>query len=244
MDSQSYMRLIYRPLLGLIILMTPVLATAQSAFVDEEYQVENVFGVKNATNGGFISGIFFRHSRMLQKDNLMHLGIEIANTKHPRETKETTFTGSSFVFGKSNYLISIRPHYGREKIFFKKAPQQGVRISGMISAGPSIGLEAPYFVDLGRTAEQYDPNNPNHTRNQILGNAGPFRGLFRSNVVLGGFAKVALTFETNSTKNKVFGIETGFMIETFTREIEIIPLATNQATFTSAYLAVYFGKRK
>ena len=223
MDSQSYMRFIYRPLLCLLLLCAPVLAMAQSSFVDEEYTVENVFGIRNATNGGFISALFFRHSRMLQKDNLMHLGIEIANTKHPRETKETTFTGSSFVFGKANYLISIRPHYGREKVFFKKAPQQGVRISGMVSAGPSIGLETPYFVDLGRTVEQYDPENPNHSRGSILGNAGPFRGLFSSNLIMGGFFKAALTFETNSTKNKVFGIETGFMVEAFTREVEIVP---------------------
>jgi len=238
------MRLLYRPLLGLLILCTPVFVQAQSSFVDEEYRVENVFGLKNATNGGFISGLFYRHSRMLQNDNLVHLGLELANTQHPRETKETTFTGSSFVFGKSNYLISIRPSYGREKIFFKKAPQQGVRISGTVSAGPSLGLETPYFVDLGRSVEQYDPDNPNHSRNAILGNAGPFRGLFSSKIVLGGHVKGSLTFETNSTKNKVFGIETGFMIEKFTRDIEILPNASNRSTFSSAFIAIYFGRRK
>lgn len=238
------MRLIICSLLLLIFCLAPMGVSAQSSSLDEEYSVENVFGLRNATNGGLISAIYYRHSRMLQNDNLVHLGVEIGNTKHPRETRETTFTGSNFIFGKSNYLISIRPHYGREKILFKKAPQQGVRISGMVSAGPSFGLETPYYVDLGNRSEQYDPNNSNHARNLIIGNSGPFRGLFQSNLVLGLFFKAALTFETNSTKNRVFGVEAGFTVETFSREINIIPAASNSGTFTAAYIAIYFGKRK
>ncbi len=238
------MRLLYSSLVITLLICSTSMVSAQSssAFQDEEYTVENVFGVKNATNGGLVSAIYFRHSRMLANDNLMHLGIELSNTKHPRETRETTFTGSNFIFGKSNYLISIRPTYGREKIFFKKAPQQGVRISGMVAAGPSIGLEAPYYIDLGGRSEQYDPAR--HGRNEIVGNAGPFRGLFESQIVLGGFFKASLTFETNSTKNKVFGIEAGFQIEAFTRDIEIIPVANNRSTYTAAFIALYFGKRR
>lgn len=239
------MRLLYSSILIVLFVIAPTIGHAQStSFADEDYQIENVFGIRNATNGGLISALYFRHSRMLQNNNLMHLGIEIANTKHPRETRETTFTGSNFIFGKSNYLISIRPHYGREKIFFKKAPQQGVRVSGMVSVGPSFGLETPYFVDLGSRTEQYDPNNPQHSRNLIVGNAGPFRGLLQSQIVLGGYFKAALTFETNSAKNRVFGVEVGFTLEAFTREIEIIPVASNSATYTAAFIAIYFGKRR
>jgi hypothetical protein len=237
------MRLIYSSLVFTLLLCTSLKVSAQQPVnPDEEYTIENVFGIKNATNGGLISAVYYRHSRMLANDNLMHLGIELSNTKHPRETRETTFTGSNFIFGKTNYLISIRPTYGREKIFFKKAPQQGVRISGMVAIGPSIGLEAPYYIDLGNRSEQYDPSR--HGRNEIVGNAGPFRGLFESQLVLGGFFKASLTFETNSTKNRVFGVEAGFQIESFTRDIEIIPVATNRNTFTAAFIALYFGKRR
>lgn len=237
------MRLIYSSLIFTLLFCTAHVVSAQQPVnPDEEYTIENVFGIKNATNGGLISAVYFRHSRMLANDNLMHLGVELSNTKHPRETRETTFTGSNFIFGKTNYLISIRPTYGREKIFFKKAPQQGVRISGMVAIGPSIGLEAPYYIDLGNRSEQYDPSR--HGRNEIVGNAGPFRGLFESQLVLGGFFKASMTFETNSTKNRVFGVEAGFQIESFTRDIEIIPVATNRNTFTAAFIALYFGKRR
>lgn len=237
------MRLLYKSLIIITLIGSGFIASAQdSAYADEEYTVESVFGLKNATNGGLVSAIYYRYSRMLNDNNLMHLSLEIANTKHPRESRSTTFTGSNFILGKSNYLVSIRPSYGREKIFFKKAPQQGVRISGLVAAGPSIGLEAPYFVDLGNRSEQFDPDV--HRTNDIVGSSGPFRGLFQSQIVLGGFFKAALTFETNSTKNRVFGIEAGFNVEAFTRKIEIIPDATSKSVYSAAFIGVYFGKRR
>lgn len=214
-------------------------------FIDEEYKVENVFGITKATHGGFISGFLYRHSRALNDKDLMHYGIEIVNIKHPRETNETTFTGSSFVFGKSNYLYSIRPVYGREKILFKKAPQQGARVTGMVAAGPTLGLEIPYFIQTQTgTKEQYDPNNPRHARPFIQGSTSPFKGLGQTQIVLGGHLKAALTFETNSTKRRVFGVEVGFTLDAYTREINILPDAENKSTYTSAYFGIYFGKRR
>lgn len=213
--------------------------------VDEEYLIENVFGFVKATNGGLISGFYFRHSKKLNDRNLTNLGIEMVNIKHPREARETTFTGSSFIFGKSHYLVAIRPTYGRERILFKKAPQQGARVTGIIAAGPSIGLEIPYFVEIGGgRKEQYDPLNPEHARPFIGGSAGPFRGLGQTNIVIGLHAKASLTFETNSTKQRVFGFEVGLSIDAYTREIEILPMVENQSIFPAAFLAIYFGKRR
>lgn len=213
--------------------------------VDEQYGVENVFGIVKATNGGLISGFYYRHSKKLNDRTLSNIGIEMVNIKHPREAKETTFTGSSFIFGKANYLVAIRPTYGRERIFFKKAPQQGARVTGIIAAGPTIGLEIPYYIELGNSrSEQYDPNNPNHARPFIGGSAGPFKGLGETQLVMGLHVKASLTFETNSTKQRVFGFEVGFTLDAYTREIEMLPLVENFSTFPAAFLALYFGKRR
>ena len=241
------MRSILKSLFLVVVFLSGSVAVAQEIeqFIDDDYQIENVFGINKGTNGGFISGVYFRHSKLLNEGSLMNYGIEIVNIKHPRETKETTVTGSTFVFGKSNYFLSIRPTYGREKIFFKKAPQQGARITGLIAAGPAIGVEIPYFIELPTNRkEQYDPNNAEHDRNFILGNSGPFRGLGSSKFVLGAHAKASLTFETNSTKKRVFGIELGFSFDVYTREIQILPAVANQSTFTAAFLAIYFGRRR
>jgi len=216
-----------------------------SGEVDEEYLIENVFGIVKATNGGLISGIYYRHSKKLNDRTLSNIGIEMVNIRHPREAKETTFTGSSFVFGKSNYLVSIRPTYGREKILFRKAPQQGARVTAILAAGPTLGLEIPYYVELGgNRKEQYDPFNPEHARPFIGGSAGPFRGIGNANVVVGLHAKASLTFETNSTKQRVFGFEVGFTLDVYTREIEILPLVENYNAFPAAFLSLYFGKRR
>lgn len=210
---------------------------------DEDYKIENVFGFGIATNSGILGSIFFRHSVAIQDKSLSHYGVEIANTRHNREYRQTSFNGSTFVIGKSNYLVSIRPYYGREKIFFQKAPQQGVRISGLISAGPTLGLESPYFVNLSNgNKEQYDPNI--HSVNNINGNSGPFKGLLKSNIVPGAHLKASLTFETTSTKSRVFGVQAGFNLEGFTRKIEIIPAAENKSVYSAAFFSVYFGKRR
>lgn len=212
---------------------------------EEEYKIENIFGVTKGTNGGIISGIFYRYSKMLNDNSLMNYGIEIVNIKHQRETKETTITGSSYVFGKANYFAAIRPTYGREKLLFKRAPEQGIRIAGIYAVGPTIGMEIPYFITLSdNTKVQYDPNNSDHASNRIFGSTGPFRGIGRTNFVLGGHAKASLTFETTSTKRRVFGFEIGATLDIYTRQIDILPVAGNNSVFTSAFAGVYFGRRR
>ncbi len=209
---------------------------------DEEYEIENVFGASHASNSGLISSLFWRHSNSFDKKNLAHYGVELANTRHSRESRQTTITGNSFVIGKSNYLISIRPYYGREKVLFQKSQQQGVRISAMASAGPTLGLETPYYVNYRGKKEQYDPNI--HSVNNINGTTGILKGLFQSKFVPGLHFKTSMTFETNSTKNRVFGIQAGFIVEAFTRKINILPEAENKNVYSAAFIAVYFGKRR
>ena len=113
----------------------------------------------------------------------------------------------------------------------------------MISAGPTIGLETPYYVNLSRgRKEQYNPEV--HSIISIEGNSGPLRGLFESKVVAGLHIRPSLTFESNSTKSRVVGVQAGFLIEAFTRKIDILPETENSAVFTSAFIAIYFGKRR
>jgi len=214
-------------------------------YIDDEYISEDVFGISKGTHGGIISGFYYRHSQVQANGSLINYGVEIVNIKHPREARRTTSTGSTFVFGKSNYLLSIRPTYGREKILFKKAPQQGARITAMAAAGPTFGLETPYFVELSNgRSEQYDPENPTHAVASIQGARSLLRGLTQSAIVLGAHAKTSLTFETNSTKKRVFSIEVGFTIDAYTREIEILPEANNRSVYTAGFFAIYFGRRR
>ena len=114
---------------------------------DYEYDREVLFGVNKNTNGGLIGGFVLKMGFRIDDTNFQFFGLDLVNVKDPKEVRYNTVLGNSYIFGKSNYLYSIRPYYGRELIVFKKAPQQGVQVSLLGAVGPSIGIIAPYFIE-------------------------------------------------------------------------------------------------
>lgn len=223
------------------------ISTAQQA-TDFQYGKEIAWGVTKATNSGLIGGVVMKYSLVKKKEIYHFFGLEFVNIKHPKEERYYSFTGNTYIYGKSNYLYSIRTQYGRDVIFFKKAPQQGVQIDGIIAAGPSIGVIAPYYIEYLRTdgnvvRQQYDPDK-HYDQNQILGTGNLFQGLGESSIAMGFNGKASLTFEFGTIKYNVIGLETGFMIEAFTKKIPIIPTAENYSVFPNAFVTLYYGSRR
>ncbi|MCR9083362.1 MAG: hypothetical protein NXH89_13140, partial [Cyclobacteriaceae bacterium] len=107
-----------------------------------EYDKEFIFGLNKNTNGGLIGGLMFKVGTRISDEQFSFFAVELANVKNPKEVRYNTVLGNSYIFGKSNYLYSIRPQYGREVILFRKAPNQGVQVSALAAVGPSIGLIA------------------------------------------------------------------------------------------------------
>ena len=135
-----------RYLLLTLILLFPVFVHAQEMEADR-YDTEFVWGVSKNSAGGLIGGFMARKSRRLSDRMFESVGIELVNIKHPQEVRRNSITGNFYIYGKSNYLYSIRLQYGREYILFKKAPSQGVEIKAIGSVGPSIGILAPYYIE-------------------------------------------------------------------------------------------------
>lgn len=214
---------------------------------DYEYSQETIWGITKATNSGLIGGGMIKHTREL-KDNVFHGGmLEIVNIKHPQEIKYyARETGNTFIWGKQNYLYSIRMSYIREYTFFKKAAQQGVQVNGFLALGPTLGMEAPYYVDVkanGRTIkEQYDPKR--HQFNEIVGTGNFLQGIGQSKIVPGINAKAGMSFEFGTFKSNVVGIEVGFQCDIFTREIILMPTTENYSIFPSAYATLFYGGRR
>lgn len=179
-------------------------------------------------------------------------GLEIVEVKHPKENRlYSIVSGDSFVEGKQNYLFVVRPHYGRELVLFRKAPESGVQVNALVAAGPSLGLAVPYYINYnygGRSfnevrAEQYDPaKHPN--RDYILGSENVFRGFGETVIKPGVHFKAGLSFEYGRYYESIAGIEVGFLVEAFASTPVIIPQADNNQTFTSVYLNLYYGSRK
>jgi len=213
-----------------------------------EYSREFIWGINKNTNGGLIGGFIMRFGKAIKKNQFQTLGFELMNVKHPKEFKYVSnLTGNSFIWGKSNYLYAIRGQYGREMIIFQKASQQGVQISGGVAAGPSIGIVAPYFIELSggdnRVSEQFDPDE--HGFNEIRGGPRLFEGIAKSEFRLGLNAKASVSFEFGTFKSNVTGFEIGVLAEQYVGEtIQLIPTAENDNFFFSAFITLFYGSRR
>ncbi|MCG8305909.1 MAG: hypothetical protein MI975_00865 [Cytophagales bacterium] len=214
---------------------------------DYEYSKEMVWGITKATNSGLIGGFLFKYSRELKEDRFHGGIVEIVNIKHPQEQKYfANESGNTFIWGKQHYLYSLRLSYLREYTFFKKAAQQGVQVNGLVAAGPTLGFEAPYYVEVKKgqftVKEPYDPNV--HDYNEILGTGNILQGVGQSSVVPGLNVKAAMAFEFGAFKSNVVGVEVGFQCDIFTRKIIIMPTTENYGVFPSAYATLFYGSRR
>ena len=232
-------------------LLAPTLLFAQSDL--DDYQSEFVWGINKNTSGGLIGGFMFRKSRKISDNMFQSLGLEVVNLKQSQETNLRSDTGRTHIFGKTNYLYAFRFQYGRELILFRKAPQQGVEIKALAAVGPTLGLHAPYYVEISPDAgaslnntrrEQYNPSNPDHTINKILGTGYLFQGIYESNLKIGAHLKAGLSFELGTIKSNVTGFEIGTLIDAYTEEIKLLAGAEGKAIYPTAYITIFYGTRR
>ena len=215
----------------ILLLLSFAFTSAAQENNDYEYKSEIIWGINKNTNGGLIGGVFMKYGKQIKPKLYTTYGLELSNVKHPKEQRIPTLTGSSYIDQKVNYLYAIRLQYGIEKILFKKAPQQGAQVNALVAVGPTFGVVAPYFISVNQD-------------NEILGSAKLFHGLGDSKIKLGGNLKAAINFEFGTFKRNVTGFEFGFMVEAFPNEIVILKNATNKSVYTSAYISIFYGRRK
>jgi len=218
---------------------------AQIAEEDYEYTNEFIWGINKNTRGGLIGGFILKKSIRLDQHQFQTFGLELMNVKHPKETRiSNPLNGNSFIWGKENYLYSIRLQYGRERLIFKKASFQGLQIHAILAGGPTIGLVAPYYIqNSAGINEPFDPEK--HVDfNSILGTGNILQGIGESEVKFGLNFKPALSFEFGAFKSNVSGLELGLMFEGFTEEINLVPHASNDQFFTSFFVTLFYGRRR
>ena len=241
-------KLILLTLLG-VLFFDYTIAQTQDSY---DYSSEFTWGINKNSAGGLIGGFTFKKARKLSESVFETFGLEIMNVKHPQEVRKSSrSTGNYFIYGKSNYLYAIRLQYGRDVILFGKAPQQGVEIKGVIAAGPSIGIVAPYYIERSvdnsyfvTAKEQYNPNNPLHSFNNILGTGNLFQGLGQSTIQMGVNIKAGLNFEMGTIKSSVSGFEVGFLLDTYFNQVVLMPTSSNYSVFPTVYFTLFYGSRK
>lgn len=237
----------------LIVLATclPFIALGQSS-EPEDYETEFIWGINKNTSGGLIGGFVFRKSKRIGDKLYQSFGLEVQNVKHPQEFQlRRNGATNSFILGKVNYLYAFRFQYGREMILFRKAPQQGVEIKLNTAIGPSLGLLAPYYVEIlsgtsgPRANTERVPYDPNvHAVEDIFGSGYVLQGITESELRIGANLKGSLSFELGTTKNSVTGVEVGFLIDAYTQRIELMSAAENRAVFPTAFFTLFYGSRR
>jgi hypothetical protein len=228
------------------LLSVNVLGQTQDSYT---YHSEFTWGINKNTYSGLIGGIFLKKARKLNENTLETYGLELINVKNPQEVRRTASSGNLFLYGKSNYLYALRLQYGRDLILFKKAPQQGVEIKAVFAIGPTIGIVAPYYVQVGDGGStgipvyrQYDPQEVRY--GQIQGTGKLFQGIGQSKITMGGNLKAALNFELGTVKSQVTGFEAGFLLDAYTKKIVMVPTSKNYAIYPTFFIAIFYGSRK
>ncbi len=208
-------------------------------------------GVTTNTNSGILGGFVVRHSQLLSqslfgKKQYRYMALELVNVKHPKEYSEQVGYAARFTRNKINYLFALRPEYGREIVLFNRNDDEGIAVSAIFAAGPTIGFEKPNMVRVQETRNRvvnvpYDPGV--HNYGNIVG-ANFFGGFDKTKIIPGVHVKAALAFELSAFRNSVTGVEVGFLAEAFTRKAEIMVNADNKNFYTSGFISLYFGRTK
>ncbi|GAB3703666.1 hypothetical protein GCM10027592_34000 [Spirosoma flavus] len=248
--------------LGCLGLFVPVAQAQNTDTEDEIYPTETTFGITTNTNAGVIGGVSFRQSKLLSGTlfglpQYRYLSIELVNVKHPKELQSSVNSiGSRYIDGKENYLFVLRPQYGREVKLFQRKSDEGIAVSGILAAGPSLGIIKPYYLEVvlgnnSRTAPASQVN-ASPTGETVIGSGGFLEGLGQSKLTVGLNVKAALSFELSAFRANTTGVEIGFLAEAFPNTIVIIPSTNpsgdreqgNRSFFTSAYITLFFGSKK
>lgn len=251
-------------LLGTLSTISVTRAQSVSGTDEPSYRKEFTYGINFNTRGGLVGGVAIRSSRVLDEKWLRFWSVEGVEVKHPKEQRRPNqYTGGIYTNAKANYLFVLRPSVGLERVIFRKAPDSGVQVNARLGGGPSIGLLMPYYIYYDYTprdnrgvpvppqdirAEQYDPQK--HFSQEFIVDRGPlFSGINNTKPKLGAHLRGALSFEYGRYKDAVAGVETGFVVEAYAKELTILKTAIlddkqlNNKFFPSVYLTIFLGNR-
>jgi hypothetical protein len=177
--------------------------------------------------------------------------LEVQNFKHPKEVKSVNsyFENSKgFFYGKLNSFLLLRPGVGYQNILYQKSDKKSVEIRYSYYLGAALAFAKPVYLEIIRdqtdgtvATERYDPEK--HSIDVIYGKAPFFKGLDRTKVIPGGYAKLALSFEYADRYNGIKAIETGVVVDIYPKVLPMMAHNRNQQVFATLFLKMIWGKK-
>jgi hypothetical protein len=213
-------------------------------------------GISTSTSSGIFGGITARKVWINNPKSQSLFGLDLSIIKDYKEFDSPySYNGRGYTEGKLNQLIVIRPEYGRQWTLFKKPSEGGAALKGLIATGPNIGMQMPYHVDIsyvnpgsGKSSilsipmsQTYDNT---YQRTTILGESSFFTGASESIYVPGWHLKTAFNVELDTFKQNYLALELGFIVDYFSKPIEMLNQTPQRSVYTTGYLTFFFGKSK
>jgi hypothetical protein len=202
-------------------------------------------------------GVFTDYGKVKPKDlkhpdmfhNVRFFQLEFTEKKSPREQKlaSNSSSGSKFIYGKINNFYALKLGYGIRKMLAGKPDPGTVSIHWVNVLGPSLGMLKPYYLNINGdpNAIKYSDATQSEFLNQgiIEGNAGFGKGLGEMKFIPGGYFRSAIHFDFSASKKSVLGVETGFNVEYYSSDIQLLANEKGTPYFFDIFLAIQFGKR-
>jgi len=213
-------------------------------------------GISTSTSSGIFGGITARKVWINNPKIQSLFGLNLSIIKDYKEFDSPySYNGRGYTEGKLNQLVVIRPEYGRQWTLFKKPSEGGAALKGLIATGPNIGMQMPYHVDIsyvnpgtGKSSiisipmsQTYDNT---YQRTVILGESSFFKGAGESIYIPGWHLKTAFNVELDTFKQNYLALEVGFIVDYFSKPIEMLNQNPKRSVYTTGYLTFFFGKSK
>jgi hypothetical protein len=246
-----------RRIVTLLILFSSSLVVAQ--INPYEYQEEKPPLLKNEWTIGLNIhtagwGGNFKRSKNITAYKKRVYEFEVFNIKHPKEVRSVNpyfDNAKSFFYGKMNTLTVVRFGLGKQKILFSKAEKNGVEVRLSYSAGFSLGLAKPVYLNIlyptkydrqyEIRVEKYDPDK--HYVDNIYGRAAFTEGITEIKPYPGAYGKFGFTFEYGSWSESIKCIEAGVCIDAYAREIPIMAKTENNQFYFNFYINLLYGRK-
>lgn len=218
------------------------------------YRNEQEFGgVLHSSGWGFN----YRRCKHVTGYKKRVLELEMVGMRHPKEVKlQVPDIGTKgYFYGKQYVVTVLRGMYGFHRVITGKSDRRGVELRLLTLLGPTIAFAKPVYLNIQYPdpvhplpyvdihTERYDPNNPLHTPDNIIGRAGYFRGFEKMNFFPGASFKLGLSFEHSSLDDDIKLLETGIVVDAFYKTIPIMAHAQNNQVYVNVYLNIMFGKK-
>ena len=146
-------------------------------------------------------------------------------------------------------LYPVRFQLGMGKSIFNKAEKNGVKLELNLASGIVFGLLKPYIIKY-----QYPNTNDvkkeaynslvHNDYNQIIGSAGPLYGWENLKIRPGLNGRFSLIAEFGENRKFKTMLETGFLLEVYSKKIELIEGSNQDWFFRSVFAVLYFGKNR